>query len=94
MADTEAMFHQVRAPAKDSNLLRFLWWPSGDFSKHLMEDACPFLWSKGACPFLWSNLITKLILSMDYRPTWSAVNSGAKCQTNLTESVQESPWVE
>lgn len=30
MADVEAMFHQVRVPAKDCDALRFLWWPNGD----------------------------------------------------------------
>lgn len=35
MADIEAMFHQVHVPAEDSNLLRFLWWPCGDFVQHM-----------------------------------------------------------
>lgn len=30
MADVESMFHQVRMPAEDADLLRFLWWPDGD----------------------------------------------------------------
>ncbi|XDV54607.1 hypothetical protein PO909_022856, partial [Leuciscus waleckii] len=37
MADIEAMFHQVRVPAEDSDLLRFLWWPDGDCSQELVE---------------------------------------------------------
>lgn len=37
MADIEAMYHQVRVPAEDSDLLRFLWWPDGDCSRELME---------------------------------------------------------
>ena len=30
MADLESMFHQVRVPTEDQDLLRFLWWPKGD----------------------------------------------------------------
>ena len=30
MADIEAMFHQVRVPLKECDVLRFLWWPNGD----------------------------------------------------------------
>lgn len=37
MADVEAMYHQVRVPIEDSNLLRFLWWPDGDLSQLLEE---------------------------------------------------------
>lgn len=37
MADIEAMFHQVRVPAKDSDLLRFLWWPDGNCDQNLVE---------------------------------------------------------
>ncbi|XP_071058619.1 uncharacterized protein [Pseudochaenichthys georgianus] len=37
MADIEAMFHQVRVPAEDSDLLRFLWWPNGDHHQNLEE---------------------------------------------------------
>ncbi|KAK3733611.1 hypothetical protein QZH41_005188 [Actinostola sp. cb2023] len=33
MADIEAMFYQVRVRPSDRNCLRFLWWPSGDFSR-------------------------------------------------------------
>ena len=32
MADIEAMFHQVRTPLEDCDVLRFLWWPNGDTS--------------------------------------------------------------
>ena len=37
MADVEAMFHQVRVAATDTNALRFLWWPESDLSKKLEE---------------------------------------------------------
>ena len=37
MADIEAMFYQVRVPAKDSDFLRFLWWPEGDLTEELKE---------------------------------------------------------
>ena len=37
MSDVQSMFHQVRVPEVDRDLLRFLWWPRGDFSKELEE---------------------------------------------------------
>ncbi|XP_056125219.1 uncharacterized protein LOC130103060 [Rhinichthys klamathensis goyatoka] len=37
IGDIEAMYHQVRVPAEDSDLLRFLWWPDGDCSRELVE---------------------------------------------------------
>ena len=37
MGDVQSMFHQVRVPEVDRDLLRFLWWPRGDFSKKLEE---------------------------------------------------------
>ena len=37
MADVQSMFHQVHVPVTDRDLLRFLWWPQGDFSKKLEE---------------------------------------------------------
>lgn len=33
MSDVEAMFHQVQVPEEDVDLLRFLWWSSGDFTQ-------------------------------------------------------------
>lgn len=37
MADVEAMFYQVRVSDKDTDLLRFLWWPHGDYCQPLVE---------------------------------------------------------
>ena len=37
MADIEAMFHQIRVPDEQHDLLRFLWWPDGDLQKPLKE---------------------------------------------------------
>ncbi|KAL4009002.1 hypothetical protein ACER0C_002854 [Sarotherodon galilaeus] len=37
MSDIEAMFHQVHVPEEDADLLRFLWWPSGDFNQSMQE---------------------------------------------------------
>ena len=37
MSDIEAMFHQVKVNPQESNVLRFLWWPDGDFSKPTEE---------------------------------------------------------
>ena len=37
MADITAMFHQVRVPRTDSDLLRFLWWPDGEHDQDLVE---------------------------------------------------------
>lgn len=33
----EAMFHQVKVPSEDADLLRFLWWSDGDLSQALEE---------------------------------------------------------
>ena len=37
MGDVQSMFHQVRIPEEDRDLLRFLWWPKGDLIKKLEE---------------------------------------------------------
>ena len=37
MGDVQSMFHQVRVPEEDRDLLRFLWWPKGDITKRLKE---------------------------------------------------------
>lgn len=37
MSDIEAMFHQVRVPQEDADLLRFLWWSNGDVTEDLTE---------------------------------------------------------
>lgn len=36
MADVEAMFHQVKVPPEDTDLLRFLWWLNGDINRALV----------------------------------------------------------
>lgn len=37
MADVEVMFHQVKIPSEDADLLRFLWWPDGDLGQAFEE---------------------------------------------------------
>ncbi len=37
MTDVEAMYYQVRVTEKDTDMLRFLWWPNGDVSQDLVE---------------------------------------------------------
>ena len=37
MADIEGMFHRVQVPVEDCDMLRFLWWPDGDFDQGLVE---------------------------------------------------------
>jgi hypothetical protein len=36
-ADIEAMFLQVQVPNEDRDLLRFVWWPDGDYSQNMVE---------------------------------------------------------
>lgn len=37
ITDVEAMFYQVKVPDKDSDLMRFLWWPNGNLDAELEE---------------------------------------------------------
>ncbi|XP_055004477.1 uncharacterized protein LOC129407441 [Boleophthalmus pectinirostris] len=37
LADVEAMFYQVQVSDSETDLLRFLWWPHGDYSQQLVE---------------------------------------------------------
>ena len=56
MTDVHAMFHQVRVPVAQRDVLRFLWWPNGDLDQrpatyrmtaHLFGGT----WSPAACVF-------------------------------------------
>ncbi|KAL0152844.1 hypothetical protein M9458_051849, partial [Cirrhinus mrigala] len=49
MADIESMFYQVKVPAEDSDLLRFLWWSKGDLSKDLEEFRMLYKELKAMC---------------------------------------------
>ncbi|XP_038050892.1 uncharacterized protein LOC119724042 [Patiria miniata] len=56
MADVEAMFHQVRVPVEERDVLRFLWWPSGDMTHQpKVYRMCVHLfggtWSPSCCNF-------------------------------------------
>ncbi|XP_072170035.1 uncharacterized protein [Diadema setosum] len=56
MADIKAMFHQVRVPAAERDVLRYLWWPSGDLTKEVkVYRMCVHLfggtWSPSCCSF-------------------------------------------
>ena len=48
ISDIEAMYHQVRVPDEDSDLLRFLWWPQGDLSQppRRVQDGGPLVWGQ------------------------------------------------
>lgn len=37
MADIESIFHQVKVPREDADLLRFLWWLNGDWDPDLVD---------------------------------------------------------
>lgn len=37
MADIESVYHQVRVPEDDTDLLCFFWWPEGDLTQEMTE---------------------------------------------------------
>ena len=53
MADIESMFYQVRVSEQHRRLLKFLWWPNGDYTKELKEyEMCVHVFgavSSGSC---------------------------------------------
>ena len=53
MADIESMFYQVRVADHHRRLLKFLWWPNGDYTKDLREyEMCVHVFgaiSSGSC---------------------------------------------
>jgi len=56
MADIQAMFHQVRVLVPDRDVLRYLWWPDGDYSKepdtyHMNVHLFGGTWSPSCCGF-------------------------------------------
>eukprot|EP00057_Strongylocentrotus_purpuratus_P004328 XP_003728480.2 PREDICTED: uncharacterized protein LOC593649 [Strongylocentrotus purpuratus] len=57
MSDIEAMFHQVRVPVEDRDVLRFLWFPDGDLDKTpTVYRMCAHLfggtWSPSCCSYI------------------------------------------
>ena len=44
MADIASMFYRVKVLEGDRDLLRFVWWPSGDTSTHGLQEDCSSLW--------------------------------------------------
>lgn len=56
MGDIEAMFLQVKVAPKDSDALRFLWWPDGDLTKdadmyRMTSHLFGGTWSPACCAF-------------------------------------------
>ena len=49
--DIESMFYQIQVPAKDRDLLRFLWWEDGQLDKNLVEyRMCVYLFGAVCSP--------------------------------------------
>lgn len=56
MADVEAMFHQVRVPTAERDVLRFLWYPEGDLDQAAAEYRMSVhlfggTWSPSCCSY-------------------------------------------
>ena len=63
MADVNAMFHQIRVPKEDRDVLRFLWWPDDNMESrprefrmgvHLLSPTSPLSSSHKDCYTCWN----------------------------------------
>ncbi|XP_071944680.1 uncharacterized protein [Antedon mediterranea] len=83
MGDIKSMFHQVRVPPNERDVLRFLWWTDDEMTEVSTYRMCVHLFGGTWCPSASTYALRK-----------AAQDNRAKVDVNITEIVNENFYVD